>query len=399
MNPLMRVRLSAMMFLNFFIWGAWYVTVGTYMKEGLGFNGVQIGSVYATNAIAAILSPFFVGMFADRFFPTQRMLGVLHLLGAGCMFLATLATDFSMFYLCILAYNLMFMPTLALANSLSFKQMDNPEKEFPSIRVFGTIGWIVVGLLIVGPLGWDPTVHPLELAAGASVLLGLYSFSLPHTPPPAKGEKITVRAVLGLDALSLLKKPAFATVVIASVLICIPLAFYYNFTNPFLNEIGFENAAGRMTYGQISEALFLLIMPLLFARLGVKWMLAIGMAAWALRYTLFAFGDAGPGSWMLLGGIVLHGICYDFFFVTGQIFVDKEAPASLKSSVQGLITLATYGAGMFIGSFISGALVDRYVNADNTHDWQSIWLIPATFALVVLVGFIFVFREKKTAEA
>lgn len=397
MSIFMRLRLSLMMFVNYFIWGSWYVTAGTYMKEGLGFSGVEVGAVYAGNAIAAILSPFFVGMVADRFFPTQRVLSAIHFLGAACMFAATQVTDFTAFYLLMLLYNLLFMPSLALTNSLAFRQMNDPEKEFPSVRVFGTLGWITVGLGVIGQLGWDPTVYPFYLAAGVSVLMGIYSLTLPHTPPPAKGEKIKIADVLGFGAWQLMKRRSFATVVIASVLICIPLAFYYNFANPFLNEIGFKNPAGRMTLGQASEALFLVVMPLLFARFGVKWILAIGMAAWTLRYALFAFGGVGSGEWMLFAGILLHGICYDFFFVSGQIYVDKEAPAHLKSSVQGMITLATYGVGMFIGSFVSGALVDQFAESESVHNWTAIWLFPAGFAAAVLLAFLISFRQKASS--
>ncbi|GAB4405941.1 MAG: MFS transporter [Bacteroidia bacterium] len=399
MNTTLRVRLSAMMFLNYFIWGAWYVTIGTYMDKALSFSGVQIGSVYATNAIAALISPFFVGMIADRFFPSQRVLTVLHLLGALFMFGATQTHDFLPFYLCILGYNLVFMPSIALTNSLSFYQMSDPQQQFPAVRMFGTIGWIVVGLAIIGPLKWDPTVYPLQLAAAVSVLMALYSLTLPHTPPRAKGEPASVRAILGLDALDLLRNKRFAAVIVASILICIPLAFYYSFTNPFLNEISFANASGRMTFGQISEALFLLIMPLAFARLGVRWMLVLGMGAWVLRYVLFGFGEVGGSEWMLWAGIILHGICYDFFFVTGQLFVDSEAPDRLKSSAQGLITLATYGIGMFIGSNVSGIVVDAYKTADGGHDWLSVWLIPAAFAAAVLIGFFVLFREKEKTQA
>lgn len=391
----MRTRLSVMMFLNYFVWGAWYVTIGTYMAEALGFSGLQIGAIYATNAIAAIISPFIVGMIADRFFPSEKVLAILHLVGGICMIATTQVTEFEIFYPLILLYNLAFMPTIALTNSLAFNQMANPEQEFPSVRLFGTLGWIVVGLGIIGPMKWDPTVYPLMIAAGASIVMGFYSFTLPHTPPKVTTGNISVREVLGLDAIALLKKPSFAIVVIASVLICIPLSFYYTWANPFLNEIGFENAAGWMTTGQMSEALFLLVMPLAFARFGVKWMLAIGMAAWALRYILFAYGDVGDLQWMLLGGIILHGICYDFFFVTGQIFVDKEAPEQLKSSAQGMITLATYGIGMFIGSNVSGFIADQYLLGEGSHDWTPIWLFPALFSAGVLLLFILVFRQQK----
>ncbi|MEM7368189.1 MAG: nucleoside permease [Bacteroidota bacterium] len=386
-------QLAVMMFLNYFVWGAWYVTIGTYMTVGLEFSGLQIGAVYATNAIAAIISPFFIGMIADRFFASEKILGILHILGGILMYLSTTVTDYGIFYILILLYNLTFMPTIALTNSLAFNQMTDTKKQFPAIRMLGTIGWIVVGL-IIGFMQVEPTTTPLVIAAGTAIVMGLYSFTLPHTPPKAVGQKVTIREILGLDALGLMKERSFATVVIASVLICIPLAFYYSFANPFLNEIGFENAAGRMTAGQVSEALFLLIMPLFFARLGVRWMLTIGMAAWALRYLLFAYGGVEAGSWMLWAGIILHGICYDFFFVTGQIFVDEEAPEHLKSSAQGLITLATYGIGMFIGSNISGIIVDRYVVEGGGHDWTGVWLVPAVFAVVVLIGFFAAFRNK-----
>lgn len=393
MKPQTWTQLAVMMFLNYFVWGAWYVTIGTYMAVGLEFSGLQIGAVYATNAIAAIISPFFVGMIADRFFASEKILGILHIVGGILMYLTTQVTDYGMFYLLILLYNLTFMPTIALTNSLAFNQMNDTKKQFPAIRMLGTIGWIVVGL-IIGFMKVEPTTTPLMIAAATAIVMGLYSFTLPHTPPKAVGQKVTIREILGLDALSLMKDRSFATVVIASVLICIPLAFYYSFANPFLNEIGFPNAAGRMTAGQVSEALFLLIMPLFFARLGVRWMLTIGMGAWALRYLLFAYGGVETGSWMLWAGIILHGICYDFFFVTGQIFVDEEAPEHLKSSAQGLITLATYGIGMFIGSNISGVIVDRYVTEGGGHDWNGVWLVPAIFAVVVLIGFFAAFQNR-----
>lgn len=388
-----------MMLLNYFVWGAWYVTIGTFMGEALGFSDLQIGSVYATNAIAAMVSPFFVGMIADRFFNAERILGILHLLGAIVMFMATQSTDFGSFYFFILLYNLCFMPSIAITNSIAFNQMDNPEKSFPYIRVWGTLGWIAIGV-IIGSLSADATVLPLQIAAGASVLMGLYSFLLPPTPPKAKGQKVSAREILGLDALALMKRPAFAILIISSVLVCIPLAFYYNFTNLFLNEIGMENAAARMTLGQVSEVLFLLIMPLLFVRLGVKKMIMVGVLAWALRYVLFAFGDIEGNLWMLYAGIILHGICYDFFFVTGQIFVDNEAPEELKSSAQGLITFATYGLGLFTGSYVSGAVIEHYANLDAAnnvigHDWTGGWLVPAALAGAVLLFFAFAFREKK----
>ncbi len=395
MNTGIRIQLSVMMFLEFFVWGAWFVTMGTYLGTQLNASGVQIGLAYQTQSVGAILAPFIIGLIADRFFPAQRILGVLHLAGAGMMYLASTANDFAVFYPYLLIYMILYMPTLALVNSISFRQMQNPEKEFSSVRVLGTIGWIIAGLLI-GYLNWEAENllrNTFVMTAVASLALGIFSFTLPHTPPAhAKDEPVTVRDIMGLDALGLFKNASFVTFFIASVLICIPLAFYYNFTNPFLNEIGMQQAAGKMSMGQMSEVLFLLLLPWFFVRFGVKKMLLIGMGAWALRYLLFAFGNVGDNYWMLILGIVLHGICYDFFFVTGQIYTDNLAGEKIKSSAQGLITLATYGAGMFIGYIVSGYIVDMYATAD-AHNWQNIWLVPAGIAAVIMVLFLLVFRD------
>jgi nucleoside transporter len=395
MNTGTRIQLSTMMFLEFFVWGAWFVTMGTYLGTNLKASGVQIGLAYQTQSVGAILAPFIIGLIADRFFPAQRILGVLHLAGAAMMYLASTVNDFAGFYPYILIYMILYMPTLALVNSISFRQMQNPEKEFSSVRVLGTIGWIVASLL-VGLLNWEQTGllrSTFQMAAAASLALGILSFTLPHTPPTrAKGEAVTARDILGLDALGLFKNRSFLTFFIASVLICIPLSFYYNFTNPFLNEIGMQQAAAKMSLGQVSEVLFLLLLPVFFIRFGVKNMLLIGMAAWALRYVLFAFGDVGSNYWMLILGIVLHGICFDFFFVTGQIYTDNLAGEKIKSSAQGLITLATYGVGMFIGYLVSGYIVDSYV-VSNGHDWYSIWLVPAGIAAAILAVFFVVFRD------
>jgi len=399
MNVTTRVQLSVMMFLEYFIWGAWYVTMGTYLGSTLNFTGVQVAAAYGTGAIAAMISPFFVGLIADRFFPTERVLGVMHLLGAVLINFAASVEDFALFYPILMGYTICYMPTIALTNAVSFHQMEDPGKEFPTIRVLGTIGWIIAGL-IIGFMQVEAQAIPLQIAAGASVLMGLYSFSLPHTPPKDKGKKMRARDVLGLDALGLLKTKSFMVFFLASVLICIPLMFYYTFANPFLNEINLNYAASWMTLGQVSEMLFLLVMPFFFRRYGVKVMMMIGMAAWGLRYMLFAFGNSSSLVLLLYMGIILHGICYDFFFVTGQIYADKRAPENLRSSVQGLMTFATYGVGMFIGSLVSGPIVDFYATpeGETPHIWQSIWLIPAAFSFVVLLLFALLFREKKTQE-
>lgn len=392
-----RFQLSGMMFLQFFVWGAWYVTLGTYLGVTLKFEGSQIGLAYSAFAIAAMISPFFVGMVADRFFATERVLGVLHLIGAALLYWLAQIEDFSLFYPVIIAYTLCFMPTIALTNSLSFENMENPGEQFPAIRVVGTISWIIVGL-IVGFMGVEALNTPILIASAASVVMGLYCFTLPHTPPKSKGQKASFKDILGLDALKLMKDRSFAILFIASLLICIPLSFYYSFANLFLNDIGVENAAGKMTMGQGSEILFLLLMPFFFKRFGYKIMLMVGMAAWGARYALFMFGNPTELVWMLYGGIILHGICYDFFFVAGQIYVDERAPKSVKNSAQGLITFATYGVGMFIGSWLSGVIVE--LNTLGTGDakeymWYEIWLVPAVLSIIVLVLFTIFFKEKK----
>jgi nucleoside transporter len=390
-----RVRLSLLMFLQYFVWGAWYVTIGTWLNETLHFSGQQIGLAVGTTALAAMISPFFVGMVADRFFATERILAVLHLVGAVLMFYASTQTTFGPFYAVLLLYTLCYMPTLALSNSLSFHHMSDPGREFPGVRVLGTIGWIVAGIAI-GSLGLEATAVPLRIAAASSVVLGLFSLALPHTPPQRVGARVTLNDVLGLDALKLMKERSFAIFVLGSFLVCIPLQFYYAFTNPFLNEIGVTNAAGKMTLGQGSEIFFMLVMPWFFRRCGVKYMLLIGMAAWSARYLLFAFGNNAALVWMLYAGILLHGICYDFFFVTGHIYVDRKAPGDLRAAAQGFIAFVTLGFGMFIGSWLSGVIVDLFTlqgGAAIQHDWPRIWLVPAIGAGVILLLFAALFRS------
>ena len=396
MSLTVRLKLSALMFLQYFVWGAWSVTLGTWLGQTLGFSGEQIGLVAGTTALAAMISPFFVGMVADRFLATERILATLHVVGGLILLLASAQSSFGSFYTVLLAYALCYMPTLALSNSLSFRQMKDPAREFPSIRVLGTIGWIVAGLFI-GTLGLEATAVPMRIAAAGSIVLGLFCLVLPHTPPQ-RTSRATLRDVLGLDALKLLRERSFAVFVLGSFLICIPLQFYYAFANPFLNELHVANAAGKMTLGQMSEIGFMLVMPWFFRRLGVKYMLLVGMAAWTARYALFAYGNNDALAWMLYGGIVLHGICYDFFFVTGQIYVDKKAPPDLRAAAQGFIAFVTLGVGMFIGSWASGRVVDAYRVGTDAHNWQSIWLVPAAGAAAVLVLFALFFRTAQEEE-
>ena len=401
MTLTIRSKLSAMMFLQFFIWGSWNVTMGTYLLN-IGFDGISVGASYSTMNWGAIFAPVIVGMLADRFFPAQKVMAILHLLGAMLLWTISNITDPGVFFWTLLAYALCYMPTLALANSVSFNQMDDPGKQFPGIRVMGTLGWIVVGLIVgvtwpsVSGSSIEATNIPLRLGAASSLVMGLYCFFLPDTPPSSTGQKPSVAELLGLQTVSLMRDRSFAVFIIGSLLISIPLTFYYNFANAFLNETGMENAAGKMTMGQMSEVLFLVLIPFFFVRLGVKKMLLVGMAAWVLRYVMFAFGDNDSLVFMLYTGIILHGVCFDFFFVTGQIYVDKFSPANIRSSAQGFIHVATYGVGMVIGSWASGVIVDSYLIAENIHDWKTIWLIPAVMAFAVLIGFTLFFKEPES---
>jgi nucleoside transporter len=396
MNPNTRIRLSVMMFLEFFVWGSWYVTMGTYLDKVLGASGVQVGAAYSAMAIATIFSPFFVGMIADRFFSAQKVLGVLHLVGAALLYYLTQVNNPDTFYWILLLYSLLYAPTLALANSVAFRQMKDPSKEFPSIRVLGTLGWIATGLLIdkVFNISTDQLAFTFKMAAAASAVLGILSFFLPDTPPKARGTETSIAKILGADAFVLFKDRSFSIFFLASVLICIPLSFYYSLTNLYLTETGMKNVTSSMTLGQISEAVFILLIPFFFKRLGVKWMIALGMIAWALRFLFFGYGDAEAGLWMLFLGIVLHGICFDFFFVTGQIYTDSKAGLNIQSQAQGMITMATYGIGMWIGTLLSGYVKDHYT-ADQVVQWKNVWMVPAMISLGVLVLFILFFNDNR----
>ena len=396
MTASIRFKLSLMMFLEFFIWGAWFVTLGTYLVHNLRTTGTQVGVAFLTQSVGAIVAPFIIGLIADRFFSAQKILGVLHLTGAALLWWASQAAEFSSFYPYILAYMIVYMPTLALVNSISFRQMQNPQKEFAPIRVLGTLGWIVAGLAI-GWLNWEQNgalVLTFRMAAGASLLLGMFSFTLPTTPPIKKAGTTGIGDLLGLEAIRLLKNRSYLIFFLASIAICVPLSFYYGFTNLFLNEAGMKSAAGVQSLGQVSEVLFMLLIPMFFIRLGVKKMLTIGMLAWVIRYLFFAYGNGESTYWMLIAGIVLHGICYDFFFVTGQIYTDNLAGEQSKSAAQGFITLATYGVGMLMGSLLSGQIVDAHKTTGDQHDWHTIWLIPAAIAAVVLAVFILLFKDQ-----
>jgi nucleoside transporter len=402
-----KLRLSLLMFLNFFVWGSWYVTMGTFLGLNLNATGTQVSAAFSTQSFGAIIAPFIIGLVADRYFNAERILGFLHLVGAVLLYACYQAQSFSDFYPFIFAYMVLYMPTLALANSVSFRQMKDPEKEFSPIRVWGTIGWIASGLTISYVFFWDSAASLADgslrntflMASIASVILGIFSFTLPKTPPKGRSsDKVKISDLIGLDALGLLKDRNYAVFFLSSILICIPLAFYYQNANPFLAEIGVSDPTGKMTIGQVSEVLFLLLLPLFFKRFGFKVTILVGMLAWSLRYFLFAFGDADGGLWLLLVGIALHGICYDFFFVSGQIYTDSKAGERFQSSAQGLITLATYGIGMLIGFAIAGQVTDIFLTEAGSHDWKSIWMIPSGIAILVVIVFLVFFKNESVSK-
>ncbi|WP_374504684.1 nucleoside permease [Flavobacterium sp.] len=406
MNTTNRIKLSTMMFLEFFIWGAWFVTLGTFLGTNLKASGAESAAVFSTQSWGAIIAPFIIGLIADRYFNAERILGVLHLIGAFLMYQMYQSNEVGSFYIYVLSYMVLYMPTLALVNSVAFNQMKDPEKEFANIRVWGTIGWILAGLAISFVFHWDTTENIAQgmlkntflLAGIAALVLGLLSFTLPATPPKVSNDKIKIADIIGLDALKLLKDKNFAVFFLSSILICIPLAFYYQNAHPFLTEAGIENPTGKMAIGQISEALFLLLIPVFFTRFGFKKTILVGMLAWAIRYALFAYGNGADLSFMLIIGIALHGICYDFFFVSGQIYTNSKAGEKYKSAAQGLITLATYGVGMLIGFAVAGWITDNYKTATGTINWEMVWIIPAGIALAVFVLFALTFNDKNKAE-
>jgi len=402
MLSFVKTRLGAMMFIQYIIWGAWYVTLNTYLTATLGFSGTQAGAIFGTTALASLVSPFFVGLVADRFFATERIMAALYAVSAVFIFLVTQVTSFGGVYGLLLAFCLCYFPTITLTNSITMQHVADPGRDFPPIRMMGTLSWILINL-VVGFMRVEAGTTPFLLAAAACVVMSAYSLlALPHTPPPAKGQTVTLRRILGLDALAMLKDRPFLVFVIASVLACIPLTFYYSFTNAYLNQVGVGNAAGKMTLGQMSEVVMMLLMPAVFRAFSVRAILLMGLGAWALRYVLLAYGDPGPGVWMFYLAIIVHGVCYDFFFVTGQLYTDQEAPTHLRSTAQGFITFVTYGVGMLVGSLLSGGVLDYFSTTTAgvvTRDWTSFWLSSASMSFGIALLVFFFFRSPAKIQA
>lgn len=397
MKPTLFLRLWIMVFLHYFVWGAWYVTMGTYLTKTLGFGGEQVGLAYGSTAVGALVSPFIVGIVADRFFATQRILSLLHLLGAALLYLVSTLKGFGQFYPALLAYTVTYMAGHGLTNALTLHHSKNPAREFPLVMVMASVGWIAAGL-VVSWLKLEDSTSMFHLAAGAAFVMGLYSLTLPHTPPRGANAPVSLGTLLGLDALRLLRDRSFATFMACSFLICVPLSFYFSWMNVFMNELGIPNAAAKMTLGQVSDVVFLVLLPILLPRLGVKGILLVGIAAWAVRFALFAsFVSQRDALWMLFLGIGVHGMCYDFIFVMGRMYVDKHAGEDIRAAAQGLHGVVTLGAGMFVGSWLSGIVGQHYARGD-THSWQEIWLIPASMAGVLIAVFAALFRDKPATQ-
>jgi nucleoside transporter len=390
MQPNLRIQLSIMMFLQFFTWGAWYGQMSKYLFTQLNASGGQVGSAYAAFSIAMIVAPFFIGMVADRFFAAQKVLGVLNIAGAVILYFLCQSQTADAFYWWILAYCLCFAPTIALANSIAMQHIAEPARDFPTIRVMGTVAWFVVTNLI-GYLAAGDKVTIFYVAMLASACLGLYAFTLPNTPPRATG-KASVWSIIGKDAWVLFRDQSFVIFFISSVLVCIPLSFYYAMANPSLTDSGMTNVENKMSLGLLSEFLFMLAIPFFLRRFGIKWVIVIGLVGWILRFFLFSNGNGGSLEWMLFLAILLHGLCFDFFFVSGQIYTDQKAGQQIKSQAQGLITLATYGIGMYIGSLLAGKVTETYTQGAQK-DWAAIWQVPMGISVVVLLLFVMFFKD------
>jgi len=398
MAPTLYARLWLMVFLQYYVWGTWYVTMGNYLTHSLKFPGEQVGLAYGTVAIGAMISPFFVGIVADRLFATERIFAFLHLLGAALLYVVSTLDDFAAFYPVLIAYTISYMAAHSLTNLLTLHHCTNPARQFPLIMVMGSVGWAAAGI-VVSWLKLEDSRVMFQLAAGAAAVLALYGLTLPHTPPKGAGAPISPRVVLGLDALRLLKDRSFATFIICSFLICIPLSFYFSWMDAFMNELQIPHAAAKLTIGQASDVVFLVLLPVMLLQFGVKGILLLGIGAWAFRFGLFSrFSDDPSATWMLYLGIAVHGMCYDFIFVMGRMYVDKWATPDIRGAAQGFHAFVTLGAGMFVGTWLSGAVGQHYKyvasNGSDLHHWQSVWLVPAAMSVVLFLVFALLFKDK-----
>lgn len=400
MSPFLFGRLWLMVFLHYFVWGSWYVTMGTYLTETLHFPGDQVGLAYGSTAIGAMVSPFFAGIVADRFFATQRLLASLHLVGAALLYLISTLTKFPLFYPALVIYMISYMAGHGLTNTLTLHHATNARREFPLVMMMGSVGWIAAGWT-VSWLDLEKSADMFRLAATAAMVMGVYSFTLPHTPPKGSGVSISFRTMLGIDALQLLRQRSFATFILCSFLICIPLSFYFNWMNVFMNELKISDAAAKMTLGQVSDVVFLLLLPVLLSRLGVKGVLLVGMTAWTLRFALLGWFDIQRDAlWMLFLAIGIHGMCYDYIFVMGRMYVDNRARPEIRGAAQGLHAIMTLGVGMFIGTWLAGMVGKYYTNSSaGTHAWREIWLLPAGLSAMLLVVFALLFTDRPAASA
>jgi nucleoside transporter len=404
MHSLLKVKLSIFMFIQCFTWGAWYVSMGTYLVNTLKFTGQQVGAAYGAMAIGAMISPFLVGLIADRYFATEKMIAALGLLGGAILLGLTQATRFEVFYPLLILYCLTYAPTLALANSLCLHHLRDPDRDFPLVKIFFSIGWIGGGV-VLSLIDGEQTAAQFYLAGGMSVAMGLFALALPHTPPRKVGRDVTLGQILGLDALALLKKPSFAIFITCMFLICIPLYFYFVNMSIYLTELGWDNITARLSLAQVSDVVFLLLMPLMLKRLGYKWTIVLGIIAWATRYFLLSASAGAEGSTVTLlifAAILVHGMCYDFLFVTGQLYVDREANERIRGAAQGLIAFIIWGLGAFVGTMLAGIVQQNYTLTEPrdgmAHDWSSLWLLPAWGAIVVLIVFVALFRDSRPAS-
>lgn len=396
--PYLKIRLWIMFFLQFFIWGSWYVTLGTYLLQTLDFNGREVGLVYGSTAIAATITPFFLGIIADRFFAAEKLLSLLHLVGGVVLLVASQLTSFAWFYPVLVLYTLLYMPTFALSTSLSFHHLKNPSRDFPMVRVGGTLAWIVAGI-ILSYFQLEAKATPMLIAAGGSFVLGLYCLSLPHTPPLGDREKMNISKLLGGEIFTIFAGSSFVVLILCLTLIRIPASFYYSFVNPFLNEIGLSNTAAKMTLGQTAEVLIMLVLPWIFVRFRIKWIMALGLFMWGFRYLMFAFGVHPGWSWLFYIGILIHGITFNFTTLSAQIYIDRHVPPRLKSTAQGFVTQVTNGIGALVGTYIAGEVVSQLTLEDGSHYWTTIWLVPAVMGMSIGLTFLLFFHSQKKEAA